>query len=67
MHLKTVKAGVLEVAYEEYGQKEGPAVFLMHGFPYDVLSCREAAEILVAAGCHCFVPYLRGFGPTRFL
>ncbi|HMA06648.1 MAG TPA: alpha/beta hydrolase, partial [Ramlibacter sp.] len=49
------------------GPDSGPPVFLMHGFPYDVHAYAEVAPILAAAGCRVFVPYLRGFGATRFL
>jgi pimeloyl-ACP methyl ester carboxylesterase len=65
--LKKINAGVLEIAYVEYGPQDGPPVFLMHGFPYDVHAYAEVAPILAAAGCRVIVPYLRGFGPTRFL
>jgi pimeloyl-ACP methyl ester carboxylesterase len=65
--LRHVRAGVLDVAYEESGPADGPAVFLMHGFPYDVRTYDEVAALLAADGCHVVVPYLRGYGPTRFL
>ena len=65
--LKKINAGVLEIAYIESGPQDGPTVFLMHGFPYDVHAYAEVAPILSAAGCRVIVPYLRGFGPTRFL
>jgi len=65
--LKKIQAGVLEIAYAESGPQDGPPVFLMHGFPYDVHAYAEVAPILSAAGCRVIVPYLRGFGPTRFL
>ena len=65
--LRTVRAGVLEVAYAEAGPVTGPPVFLMHGFPYDIHTYAEVAPLLAAAGCRVIVPYLRGFGPTRFL
>ena len=65
--LKRVRAGVLEIAFHEYGPGDGPVVFLMHGFPYDIHAYVEVAPILAAAGCRVIVPYLRGFGPTRFL
>jgi pimeloyl-ACP methyl ester carboxylesterase len=65
--LKKIQAGVLEIAYVESGPQDGPPVFLMHGFPYDVHAYAEVAPILAAAGCRVIVPYLRGFGPTRFL
>ena len=65
--IKHIQAGVLDVAYFESGPADGPPVFLMHGFPYDVHSYAEVAPILAAAGCRVIVPFLRGFGPTRFL
>ena len=65
--LRNVEAGVLDIAYFEAGPVEGTPVFLMHGFPYDIHTYAEVVPLLVAQGCHVFVPYLRGFGPTRFL
>jgi pimeloyl-ACP methyl ester carboxylesterase len=66
-NIKKIHAGVLEIAYNDSGPVEGPAVFLMHGFPYDIHAYAEVAPILAAAGCRVIVPYLRGYGPTRFL
>jgi pimeloyl-ACP methyl ester carboxylesterase len=66
-NLNRIEAGVLEVAYEESGDPEGRAVILLHGFPYDVRAYDEVAERLAAAGRRVVVPYLRGYGPTRFL
>jgi pimeloyl-ACP methyl ester carboxylesterase len=65
--LKKINAGVLDVAYLETGPPDGPPVFLMHGFPYDIHAYAEVAPILAVAGCRVIVPYLRGFGATRFL
>lgn len=65
--LKHIEAGVLEVAYEESGDAGGRPVFLLHGFPYDVHAFDQAAPRLASAGCRVIVPYLRGYGPTRFL
>ena len=65
--LSTVRAGVLEVAYFSTGPIEGPPVLLMHGFPYDIHAYAEVAPQLAAAGCRVVVPYLRGYGGTRFL
>ncbi len=65
--LKHVEAGRLEVAYEESGAPGGRPVVLLHGFPYDVHAYAEVAPRLAAAGCRVLVPYLRGYGPTRFL
>jgi pimeloyl-ACP methyl ester carboxylesterase len=65
--MKAIKAGVLEIAYLETGPIDGVPVVLLHGFPYDVHAYDEVAKILAAAGKRCLVPYLRGYGPTRFL
>ncbi len=65
--LKHIPAGALDIAYFESGQADGPPVFLMHGFPYDIHSYAEVAPMLAEAGCRVIVPYLRGFGPTRFI
>ncbi len=65
--LRRVAAGVLEVAYRETGPPDGAPVLLMHGFPYDIHAYAEVAPILAGRGCRVIVPYLRGFGPTRFL
>jgi pimeloyl-ACP methyl ester carboxylesterase len=62
-----LNAGVLDVACHVDGPEGGPPVFLMHGFPYDVHAYAEVLPQLVARRCRVFVPYLRGFGPTRFL
>jgi pimeloyl-ACP methyl ester carboxylesterase len=64
--LKTVTAGVLEVAYQEAGPAEGTPIVLLHGFPYDVWAFGEVTPLLAAQGCRVIVPYLRGYGPTRF-
>ncbi|NBB10235.1 alpha/beta fold hydrolase [Pseudomonas sp. SLFW] len=65
--MKQVTAGVLNIAYLESGPADGPVVVLLHGFPYDVRAYDEVAKRLADAGCRCIVPYLRGYGPTRFL
>jgi pimeloyl-ACP methyl ester carboxylesterase len=62
-----VHAGDLNVAYLESGDASGPPVVLLHGFPYDVQAYAEVAPRLAAAGARVIVPWLRGFGPTRFL
>ncbi len=62
-----VHAGDLNVAYLESGDTSGPAVVLLHGFPYDVQAYAEVAPRLAAAGARVIVPWLRGFGATRFL
>jgi pimeloyl-ACP methyl ester carboxylesterase len=63
----SVRAGALDVAYVSAGPADGPPVVLLHGFPYDVHSYGQVAPQLAAAGCRVIVPYLRGFGATRFL
>lgn len=65
--LHTVEAGVLSVAYHQAGPADGPPVVLMHGFPYDIHAYAEVVPRLAAAGCRVLVPYMRGYGPTRFL
>ncbi len=62
-----LRAGVLDVAYRETGPADGPPAILLHGFPYDIQACLPAAERLAGRGVRCLVPYLRGYGPTRFL
>ncbi len=64
--MKRIAAGALDVAYHEAGPPDGPAVILLHGFPYDVHAYDAVTPILAAAGRRCIVPYLRGYGPTRF-
>lgn len=65
--IKHIQAGVLDIAYEESGPAGGAPVVLMHGFPYDVRAYDEVAARLAATGRRVLVPYLRGYGPTRFL
>jgi len=65
--LRAVRAGVLEIVCYETGPAQGAPVFLLHGFPYDIHSYAEVAPRLAAQGCRAIVPYLRGYGPTRFL
>jgi len=64
--LRHIDAGVLDVAYFEAGPADGPVVMLLHGFPYDIHSYVDVAPQLAAKGCRVVVPYLRGYGPTRF-
>ena len=64
--LRHVDAGVLNIAYYEAGPADGPVVMLLHGFPYDIHSYVDVAPMLAAQGCRAIVPYLRGYGPTRF-
>ena len=65
--LKHARTPALDAAYEESGQPEGLPVFLLHGWPYDPRCYDEVVPPLAAAGCRVIVPFLRGFGPTRFL
>jgi pimeloyl-ACP methyl ester carboxylesterase len=65
--MKSTRTPTLEIAYEEHGPADGPPVILMHGFPYDPRCYDEVAPPLAADGCRVLVPYVRGYGPTRFL
>jgi pimeloyl-ACP methyl ester carboxylesterase len=65
--LQRVDAGVLNVGYAEAGPADGPAVLLLHGWPYDIHSFVEVAPLLAAAGYRVIMPYLRGYGTTGFL
>src|ERR1700731_4216869 len=65
--LKQINAGVLNVGYAEAGPIDGPAVILLHGWPYDIHSYVDVAPLLASAGHRVIVPYLRGYGTTRFL
>lgn len=58
---------VLHIAHDEHGPSDGEPVVLMHGFPYDALAYDDVAALLAADGCRVIVPYLRGYGPTRFV
>jgi pimeloyl-ACP methyl ester carboxylesterase len=62
-----VDAGELNVGYAEVGPADGPAVMLLHGWPYDIYSYADATPALAAAGYRVIVPYVRGYGTTRFL
>src|SRR3954464_13873022 len=64
---KTAQTPTLEIAYEESGPADGTAVILNHGFPDDIHAFDAVVPGLVAAGCRVIVPWLRGYGPTRFL
>jgi pimeloyl-ACP methyl ester carboxylesterase len=66
-HIKQIKAGVLDVGYVEAGPANGEPVLLLHGWPYDIYSYKEVSEILSAKGYRVLIPYLRGYGTTRFL
>lgn len=65
--LKHVHTPTLDIAYEESGHANGLPIFLLHGWPYDPRCYDEVVPLLATAGCRVIVPYLRGFGPTRFL
>jgi pimeloyl-ACP methyl ester carboxylesterase len=65
--LKQIDAGVLNVGYAEDGPADGPVVILLHGWPYDIHSFVDVAPLLASVGCRVIVPYLRGYGSTRFL
>jgi pimeloyl-ACP methyl ester carboxylesterase len=65
--LKQIDAGVLNVAYAEAGAPDGSPVILLHGWPYDIYSFVDVAPLLASAGYRVIVPYLRGYGATRFL
>jgi pimeloyl-ACP methyl ester carboxylesterase len=65
--LKQVDAGLLNVGYVDTGPAGGPAVVLLHGWPYDIHSYLDTAPLLVAQGYRVIIPYLRGYGTTRFL
>ena len=65
--LKQINAGLLNVGYAESGPADGPAVVLLHGWPYDIYSYVDVSAILAAKGYRVIVPFLRGYGTTRFL
>ena len=65
--LKQINAGVLSVAYAEAGPADGPPIILLHGWPYDIHSFVDVAPLLASAGYRVLIPYLRGYGATRFL
>src|SRR5262245_57609019 len=65
--LKRVRTPTLEIAYEEAGPANGTPVMLMHGFPYDVRAYDGVVPLLAEAGLRTIAPYIRGYGPTRFL
>jgi pimeloyl-ACP methyl ester carboxylesterase len=66
-HVRQIEAGVLNVGYVDSGPSDGPAVILLHGWPYDIHSYADVAPILASEGYRAIVPYLRGYGTTRFL
>ena len=65
--IRQIDAGVLNVGYAEAGPPDGPAVILLHGWPYDIHTYVDVAPLLASAGYRVIVPYLRGYGTTRFL
>src|ERR1700742_993880 len=65
--LKQINAGALNVGYAEAGPANGKAVILLHGWPYDIYSFVDVAPLLASAGYRVIIPYLRGYGSTRFL
>lgn len=65
--LKQIDAGPLSVGYADLGPGDGPPVLLLHGWPYDIHTYIDVAPLLAAAGYRVIVPYLRGYGTTRFL
>ncbi|MGY5808828.1 alpha/beta fold hydrolase [Rhizobium sp. LEGMi198b] len=65
--LKQIDAGVLNIGYAEAGPADGPPVILLHGWPYDIHSFVDVAPLLAQQGYRVIIPYLRGYGTTRFL
>lgn len=65
--LKQIDAGVLNIGYAEAGPADGPPVLLLHGWPYDIYAFVDVAPALASAGYRVIVPYVRGYGTTRFL
>src|SRR4029077_5482332 len=65
--VKQIAAGVLDVGYADDGPPDGPAAVLLHGWPYDIHTFDEVSPLLAAAGHRVIVPFLRGYGTTRFL
>jgi pimeloyl-ACP methyl ester carboxylesterase len=67
MDVQQIDAGELNVGFVDAGPRDGPAVLLLHGWPYDIHAYDDVTPALVAQGCRVIVPYLRGYGTTRFL
>ncbi|MDL2400977.1 alpha/beta fold hydrolase [Rhizobium mayense] len=65
--LKQINAGVLNIGYAEAGPTDGPPIILLHGWPYDIYSFVDVAPLLASQGYRVIIPYLRGYGTTRFL
>ncbi|MEA3113081.1 MAG: hypothetical protein QOG58_2880 [Caballeronia sp.] len=66
-NIRQVNAGTLNIGYAEARSQNGPVMILLHGWPYDIYSFAEVTPLLVSAGYRVIVPYLRGYGSTRFL
>ena len=66
MRQLSVTTPLLDIGYLEAGPADGRVAILMHGFPYDALACVEAGEMLAAGGWRVLIPWMRGYGPTRF-
>ena len=64
--VRMVETALLDIGYEESGDRAGFPVMLLHGFPYDVRAWDDVVQSLAVAGFRVLVPYLRGYGPTRF-
>ena len=64
--MRKVRTPLLEIAYAQHGPKDGPAIVLLHGFPYDGHAYDDAAGLLARDGFRVIVPWLRGYGATRF-
>ena len=67
MEEKHVNAGVLQIGYREFGPPDGWSCVMLHGFPYDVEAYTKVAPVLAESGARVIVPYMRGYGPTKFL
>jgi pimeloyl-ACP methyl ester carboxylesterase len=65
--IRQIDAGLLNVGYAEAGPADGPVAILLHGWPYDIYAFVDVAPMLASAGYRVIVPYVRGYGPTRFL
>ena len=65
--IKQIDAGVLNIGYAEAGSENDPVVILLHGWPYDIQSFADVTPLLASAGYRVIIPYLRGFGTTKFL
>jgi dienelactone hydrolase len=65
--IRQINAGTLSIGYAEAGPANGPVVILLHGWPYDIYSFADVTPLLASAGYRVIVPYLRGYGSTRFL